>query len=105
MTQKNELQVSITLCESAWRAIADLLYHACQLRGDDWIRWQRRIAQIISGAIETAQVPDEPYIGDDGSLVYPESWSDRDIGEWWWWQDHLHDAQRDNEAILEDLRR
>jgi hypothetical protein len=38
MTQSNELQVSITVGESSWRAIEDLLYHACQLHGGDWIR-------------------------------------------------------------------
>ena len=105
MTQNNELQVSITLGESSWKAIEDLLYHACQLRGNDWIRWQGSIAQTNSGAIEAAQVPDEPYVGDDGKWVYPAAWDEEDINDWWWWLDHLHDAQRDNEAILEDLRR
>ena len=76
-----------------------------QLTKTDWIRWQGSIAQTISGAIEAAQVPDEPYVGDDGKWVYPAAWDEEDINDWWWWLDHLHDAQRDNEAILEDLRR
>lgn len=87
MTQNNELLVSMTLGESAWRAIVDLLYHACQLRGGDWIRWQREMAQFISGAIETARVPDKPYLGDDGDID--------DSAEW---EDHLHDFHRDEEA-------
>ena len=98
MTQKDELQVSITLGESTWRSIVDLLYGACQLRGGDWIRWQSGIAQVISGAIDTARVPDEPYIGDDGSWVYPDSWDERDINDWWFWLDHQHDFHRDEEA-------
>ena len=97
MTQNNELQVTITLGESSWRAIEDLLHHACQLRGRDWIRWQREMAQFISRAIETARVPDEPYVGDDGKWVYPDSWDEKDIKEWWW-LDHQHDFDRDEEA-------
>lgn len=94
MTRYNELQVSITLGESSWRAIEDLLYHACQLRGRDWIRWQREVAQFISRAIETARVPDEPYMRND-----------KDIDDWPECGDYLHDLRRDDEAILEDLRR
>ena len=90
MTQNNELQVSITLSESAWRAIVDLTYHACQLRSDDWIRWQGRIAQTILGAIEAAQVPDEPCIEDDD-----------DIDDWAEYEDYLHDFNRDEEAAAE----
>ena len=101
MTQNSELQVTITLSESAWRAIVDLLYHACQLRGNDWIRWQGRIAQTILGAIEAARVPEEPYIGDDGKWVYPQSWDESDINDWWWWLDHQHDFDRDEEAAAE----
>ena len=93
MTQNNDLQVSITLGESSWRAIEDLLYHACQLRGRDWIRWQRRIAQTISGAIETARVPVEPCIQRD------EEWDD-----WPEYEDYLHDVQREEDAALEHYR-
>ena len=99
MTQKSELQVTITLGESSWRAIEDLLYHACQLRGRDWIRWQREMAQFISKAIETARVPDEPYMRNDGSCVYPDSWDDQDISDYWCWIDLKCDSQRDREVI------
>ena len=60
MTQNKELQVSITLGESSWRAIEDLLYHACQLRGRDWIRRQREMTEVVSESPQTPQSPQTP---------------------------------------------
>lgn len=102
MTRKKELEASIQLEETTWKDIVDLMYHACQMRGADWIPWQLGIAEIVSAALEADLPPGEPYIGDEVAWLYSDWWAEQGICTWGNYADILGDAIRDDEAALRD---
>jgi hypothetical protein len=57
MSQKSNVQVSVTLSEGSWRAIMDILRITCQLRGNDWVQWQQSVTQTIQTAVDKAKQP------------------------------------------------
>jgi hypothetical protein len=57
MLYSGDRQVSVTLSESSWRAILNIIRTACRLGGDDWIRWQQSVDQIVRTATEKAGLP------------------------------------------------
>ena len=101
-TRKKELEASIQLKESTWKDMVDILYHACQLRGADWIPWQREIAEIVSAALEADLPPGEPFIGNEGKWVCSDWFKEQGLPDLIDYGDMLHDMYADWEADFID---
>lgn len=53
---EQESPVYVTLGDGTWTTILEILFHACQLRGGDWIEWQAQLAGVVNAAMRAATV-------------------------------------------------
>ncbi len=79
MPQQREPRIPVTLEESHWRAIGNILLLECQSRGGDWLRWGESINSIIESAVQlaTSGVGIPPPIPNPGG---PESETGKESG-------------------------
>lgn len=54
MSKREEPQISVTLQESHWLAIIDIILQVSQKRGGQWPRWGRYITSVIKNAVRFA---------------------------------------------------
>ena len=48
-------RAQVELSEKHWRAILRILEETCSPKGDDWIRWQKSVSEIVEAAIDKAR--------------------------------------------------
>jgi hypothetical protein len=55
MSQKGQMELSVTLPEGDWWSILDCLALFCRDRGDEWMHWQMAVSDLICTAIREAK--------------------------------------------------